>query len=797
MHSAGQLSDETDPQLLGEASSRGRKEGSRGRRIGNREIYAVVAALTLALLAPALGGGTSVGAVGVLLMGVGFVAVALPAKGVKKGFLIGAGVALLVMLDWTVPGSWVGLPWRDQLEGLGFPVAWCASPEPWMSLRAWLVLVGVLVWVGWCLGQGWTSRGRRMVCEGLAVGIGGIALVAICVRHVQGWPVGTGLGPFANRNQTAALFAMGGFLTVVCGVERARRQEMKLGKLMGWGLVWLALLGVYTAALAMNRSRSGPLLFAGMTLVWVLTVTPFWKRRPETLLAGLSVGLLLGTIFLLTGSGVIERLEGTQVMDFRVKIFRDTVWMIRAAPWTGTGLGCFEAIFPLYRNASVLQERVLHPESDWLWLAAEAGLPGLVAMMGLGVWLALEARRGLGTRRDRGIQMALCVVCAGVLAHSLMDVPGHRLGTLMPVLLLLGLAGSDADEKRKGRVLRGAGLGVLVMGAGALAVMALKAPVPVVNGVELLSAKGEREEVAGRTAQGEAMVGRALKWAPLEWELYVERAQMEGMHGEFTEALGDFRRARFLEPNYAGLPFEEGIYWLNVAPAFVVEAWQDALKRTPRERRAELYQNMLAHAYAGHPEMHWPLWTLAATDYPMQVVFFAWATPEEFSGRMAEMLHEEPTLRSFSPGELRTLFGIWMQKGDAQQLASLLVRRPDWLKVGYRTLAEYEATHGEVGDAVELMEHYLTPPRVPPAPAMQRAEAVRRFSEDSGDLAAGMALYYEDMGSGREGEALETLRRLSAGNCPPYVHYLKGELLAKRQEIAEAWKELAQCRDEE
>ena len=147
---------------------------------------------------------------------------------------------------------------------------------------------------------------------------------------------------------------------------------------------------------------------------------------------------------------------------------------------------------------------------------------------------------------------------------------------------------------------------------------------------------------------------------------------MEGLCGKRTAALEDFRRARFLEPNYSGLPFEEGIYWLNLAPAFAIEPWQDALLRTARERRPELYQNILAHAYTGYPQLHWALWYLATTDYAMQVVYFRWATPDEFQDRIGEILHEDPGLHGFDSGQLRSLFEVWMKKGDGQQLASWL-----------------------------------------------------------------------------------------------------------------------------
>ena len=62
-------------------------------------------------------------------------------------------------------------------------------------------------------------------------------------------------------------------------------------------------------------------------------------------------------------------------------LYRDALGVIQDAPLTGVGLGNFEAIFSQYRDVSKSLREVHHPESDWLWLWAECGLCGLVAVM--------------------------------------------------------------------------------------------------------------------------------------------------------------------------------------------------------------------------------------------------------------------------------------------------------------------------------------------------------------------------------------------------------------------------------
>ena len=71
----------------------------------------------------------------------------------------------------------------------------------------------------------------------------------------------------------------------------------------------------------------------------------------------------------------------------------------------------------------------------------------------------------------------------------------------------------------------------------------------------------------------------------------------EARLGDLMGALRDFRQARFLEPNFAGLPYDEGFFWLGVAPRFALDAWQEALRRMPADRQPVQFGSMLAQAY--------------------------------------------------------------------------------------------------------------------------------------------------------------------------------------------------------
>jgi tetratricopeptide (TPR) repeat protein len=263
-------------------------------------------------------------------------------------------------------------------------------------------------------------------------------------------------------------------------------------------------------------------------------------------------------------------------------------------------LGNFRGLFPFYRAASVIQQEVWHPESDWLWLAAEMGwlAVGFAATALLScLWSAVPMEKGT-QRRLRCAALASAV--AGAL-HGLIDVPGHRLGSLMTIALALALARRDTlpapDARGAGAFWRLAGL-ALVGGALWWRTVPDEAPL-----AEALSH-------AGRFAEAGAVASHALERAPLNWRLYFTRAGARACAGKPLEALGDFRRVRFLEPHLA------------------FSAWKEALQREPAPGGREIYQVMWAAA-PDDADSRRALLELAKGRPDLELAWFLAAPPAE------------------------------------------------------------------------------------------------------------------------------------------------------------------------
>ena len=99
------------------------------------------------------------------------------------------------------------------------------------------------------------------------------------------------------------------------------------------------------------------------------------------------------------------------------------------------------------------------------------------------------------------------------------------------------------------------------------------------------------------------LTNKALEWAPFDWQLYFYRALAEVAIHQPSNAIDDFRRARFLEPNSYEIPLAEGKAWLSSQPILAVTAWREALRKAGPQR-SEVYASMLTSASLHNPEVN-------------------------------------------------------------------------------------------------------------------------------------------------------------------------------------------------
>ena len=713
--------------------------------------------VSVAILAPSLGGATQHWAQSLFLALIAVLILITPPKWEGVPLAISGGGLLAIAASSFLPAIWFALPdWRRAALNADILLPSTLTPQPWISSDAILLLLGGLLWLAWLLGQTWSVSERRLLARCFCAGalfLGILAIVAFYRQlQIPLWlHADRRFGPFPNRNQSANFFALSAILAFALAHEAFQRRSR-------WATAWGMCACVLLWALILSFSRAGIGIFFLGLLLWVGLLSLSKRqgrssarssasrlRRYKRVALGLGFVLALLTGFLLFGGTTLDRFVSTSSADFRWLIWRDAASMVAASPWLGSGLGNFDSLFPFFRNASIQQQRVIHPESDWLWLAAEMGIPALLLVFG-GLTALLRRAWPLEPGTARSLRAACAAGSAAFIAHGFVDVSAHRLGTVLPALFMLALA---LNPPARARADGAAGLHGIFFRILALLLL-VGAWARLHRTAELPAAKNPEAAISRATL--------VLREAPLDWAAYYERGTARATSRQWINALADFRRANLLEPNILRVPMEEGYLWLAINPPLAPQAWKDALRRTPPEHRAEVLDEILG-SLGRFPDLLPRVEALTQGDLNLELAFLPHTPPPRMDEQLARFL---PLANGFSPVNRKLLL---------------------------LTAARRKAELSEFEEAYLLAQKVIEPPALPSIkPA---ADALREFTLDPGNFAAGFALYSAQIRDGQLADALLTVEKASREpNAPKYLHFLAAELNAKLERWEKAWAEL-------
>jgi tetratricopeptide (TPR) repeat protein len=696
-----------------------------------------------------------------------------------------------------LPANWFLQPaWRAALvEDFGINLPGTLSPQPWISLGCFLSFLAGLCWLYYVSTLELDLRDVRTQMRTFAFGIA--ALTALCIVLRAGhtalpfWHNERGFGPFPNRNQTANLFGLTAVIVLACGQEDIRHGRKR------W-ILWLIALAVLVAGIVLDFSRAGVLLLVAGSALW-LGAFALRKGSAARIALGVSVLLLLLTAMLLFGGETFERFnlragDTGVATDLRWAIFHDASHLIAASPWCGIGLGNFDEVFAVFRDASLTSARTIHPESDWFWLCVEGGWPSVlltIAGIVLFVWRVFPLKEGTN-QRFRVAALIAALLFAG---HGIVDVSGHRIGTAFAALFLLGLAVRRPLELPRSVVLpilfRGIGLLLLVAGAAWVFATRYETPLPGAVGVENEMRLATAANSGRNFSETIERTTRALGWAPLRWQIYFLRALGEvGARSAIAQAVDDFRRARFLEPNVYEVPYQEGKVWVTAnQPSLALTAWREALRRAG-SHRPDVYAAMLGAVRESSPRIHEGLEELGMVHHDLALIFLEHSGGAPFMKALQRLLDHDPTLQTLSPEEKVILFKHWAERGDPAELARTLETHQEWMPFAWRGLAKYQAAQKNFRVAVELTRRYGESPALPPAAENASIDQLRQALHASPDnYGAGFQLFRAQMDQGMIDEALMTVRHFTdMPACPRYFHFLEAEAWAAKQDWERAWK---------
>ncbi|WOO43421.1 O-antigen ligase family protein [Rubellicoccus peritrichatus] len=754
--------------------------------------YALVLGLLLLLL---FGGGAPIWAQSLVLIIGGFWAVLHPPLKTPSRKM---DWALIVFTLWSLtaflPSGLLGKPsWHENMAEVGWEPGWFTTGQPWFSAELIVILLAGITWfyLIWNLKIDYDDR-RRL----LWVFVVGMALLGLGASwgSLNGYrspyqAEGLSFSYFPNKNHSGLVLAMGAVAAFALTVHmmRCRRRS---------GFIAFVCLLFSFSGVIFSMSRAGLILFFVGAIASYLIA--FNVRRSIRLLRYVApLIVLVMSVLLILGRDSLERFsfwtDFDSASDLRIGIYRDTFEMITKLPPVALTIGNFSAVFPQFRDASVVGQSIIHPESDWMWVMAELGVPGF-SLLAIAVLVALARYIPFGSDRTMAYRAIAFGPVVIFLIHSLIDVPAHRFGAILLAFLFYRLSVAErAGELRSVTpqfVYRLFGFVLIIAGSAWLVGSVFNLPwnsrIADEKAREALSvefASGAKDRIAEALELG-------MSARPLDWWYYTMRARYKLSYERDAEgAREDFLIARALEPISAEVPFQEGVTWLSFNHRMAVDAWREALQRKSLVP-ISLYREMLDKA-GQRPRFNRELANLTILEPDFRVLYLKRRSGSDFDEAIIYELDRDPTFSMYSPAQKDTIFQRWALSGDGSNLRHHLLSFPEISDIAWYYSGLSLAAEGKYEAAIDEVKPFLPAPRFPEFTQfsiVSDQELRQTFIINPDDLVRGSILLKRQLDRSDLEGATETLGILfKAKDIPDYVLYWKGELERSRGQYRKAW----------
>jgi O-antigen ligase len=369
--------------------------------------------------------------------------------------ILGLAVVALQLIP-LAPGIWESLGSRrmiaDGYSVLGMAPAWLPlSVAPYDSLSAVFAVIPALGMLAACL---------RLGCRPLSLAIAlvtgtfaGILLGALQVSSpdplnspwylYEDTNAGVATGFFANANHMADLLVIT-LPFLAASLASVRRDG---GNVQRYSAVVALVAGaalVIAVGIALNGSLAGYGLAVPILIASAAIIVPDRTRSTRWLAPAAGILLIATVGWLATtplSSSAVLRANATTSVQSREEIAAITARAARDFMPLGSGVGTFERVYALYEDHDRLDTStyVNHAHNDYLEIALETGVPGLVVLGLFLLWWVRAAWRAWRPDHVDPFARAGAVASAAILVHSLVDFPLRTaaIGTCFALCLAL------------------------------------------------------------------------------------------------------------------------------------------------------------------------------------------------------------------------------------------------------------------------------------------------------------------------------------------------------------------------
>ena len=346
-------------------------------------------------------------------------------------------VIALVQLVPLPPSVWTKLGGREMVvtgyELLGQDLPWLPislAPHKTLSSTLWLIpAVAVLLgtvklgafkpnWIAWSLA----------IVTILSVGVGAMQLAGGTQSPWYFYEItnyGVAVGFFSNANHEATLLvATVPFLAALylAATVKGRSAQHASGMLV----ILLGALMVLIVGVAINGSLAGVGLAVPVVAASGLMLLSRRRRVPGWL-AGLLAALALACVYIPFSAPLGNNLTTAEAKSSPYSRYTSFAHSIEAArdfaPF-GSGIGTFVDLYPAYEDADAIDRTyVNHVHSDYIELALETGVPGLLLLLIFLIWWVGRVIAVWQTEKPDYFARAASIASAAILAHSIVDYP--------------------------------------------------------------------------------------------------------------------------------------------------------------------------------------------------------------------------------------------------------------------------------------------------------------------------------------------------------------------------------------
>ena len=344
-------------------------------------------------------------------------------------------LALLVVALQLIPlppEIWTKLPGRS---GIARGYDLLAIRRPWLSISespyeavstSFALLPPLAIFAVSATDNSRGVAGALLIGTALAIVVGALQVASGPTSAWYFYPI-TNTGAvafFANGNHMATLL-LAAIPFVPALLLSGKSQQRLRGKSAATITIAIAALGLILIGIALNRSLAALLLVVPVLLATGLMIPVGWRLRwvgvPLVVLA------LAGAVAALS-TNPLNSTSASSAKEFSLQsrqyIWRTTAAAIAETFPVGTGLGSFQQVYRLQENPDRVDATyVNHAHNDYLELALELGLPGILLMLAFFAWWGRRLAQIWSSNLSSPFDRAATIASAAVLAHSVVDYP--------------------------------------------------------------------------------------------------------------------------------------------------------------------------------------------------------------------------------------------------------------------------------------------------------------------------------------------------------------------------------------